>query len=102
MHNLKKIVNYLDLSMQRSLSNAGHQLVAVGAIAFLGFPLFYLIWTEWFPQSYETFWLRIIGSLLGLGLMLTPYWPNSTKRYLPWFWFLTILYTLSFFSLFHS
>ncbi|MFV0821911.1 sensor histidine kinase [Legionella micdadei] len=100
MHNLKKIVNYLDLSMQRSLSNAGHQLVAVGAIAFLGFPLFYLIWTEWFPQSYETFWLRIIGSLLGLGLMLTPYWPNSTKRYLPWFWFLTILYTLSFFFAF--
>ncbi|KTD33311.1 sensor protein LuxN [Legionella nautarum] len=100
MQNFKKIVSNLDHSMQRSLSNAGHQLVAVGAIAFLGFPLFYLIWTEWFPQSYETFWLRIIGSFLGLGLMLSPYWPNSTRAYLPWYWFLSILYTLSFFFAF--
>lgn len=83
--------------MQRSLSNASHQLVAVGAIAFLGFPLFYLIWTEWFPQPYETFALRIVGSLLGLGLILTPYWSTACKPYLPWYWFLTILYTLSFF-----
>ncbi|CDZ77925.1 CAI-1 autoinducer sensor kinase/phosphatase CqsS [Legionella massiliensis] len=97
MKNFKKIVNYLDHSMERSLSNAAHQLKAVGAIAFLGFPLFYLIWTEWFPQPYETFSLRLIGSLLGLGLMLTPYWSASCKPYLPWYWFLTIFYTLSFF-----
>ncbi len=83
--------------MQRSLSNASHQLVAVGAIVFLGFPLLYLIWTEWLPQPYETFGLRIVGSLLGLGLMLAPYWSASSKPYLPWYWFFTILYTLSFF-----
>ncbi len=86
--------------MQRSLSNAAHQLVAVGAIAFFGFPLLYWIWTEWFPQPYETLWLRLVGSLLGLGLMLTPYWPNVSKPYLPGYWFLTILYTLSFFFAF--
>ncbi|KTD17562.1 sensor histidine kinase [Legionella jordanis] len=100
MNNLKKIANYLNNSMQRSLSHAAHQLVAVGAIAFLGFPLFYWIWTECFPQPYETLSLRLIGSLLGLGLMLTPYWPLSAKRYLPGYWFLTILYTLSFFFAF--
>lgn len=97
MKNLKKIVSYLDQSMQRSLFNAAHQLIAVGAIAFFGFPLFYWIWTVWFPQPYETVWLRLIGSLLGLGLMLTPYWPAVSKPYMPWYWFLTILYTLSFF-----
>ncbi|WED42502.1 sensor histidine kinase [Legionella cardiaca] len=100
MNNLKRIVNYLDNSMQRSLSNAAHQLVAVGAIAFFGFPLFYWVWTEWFPQPYETLGLRLIGSFLGLGLMLTPYWPAACKPYLPWYWFLTILYTLSFFFAF--
>lgn len=100
MNNFKKIVNYLDHSMQRSLSHAAHQLVAVGAIAFFGFPLFYWIWTEWFPQSYETLGLRLVGSLLGLGLMLTPCWPAASKPYLPWYWFLTILYTLSFFFAF--
>ena len=83
--------------MQRSLSNSAHQLIAVGAVAFLGFLLFYWVWTEWFPQPYETLGLRLIGSLLGLGLMLTPYWPAAAKPYLTWYWFLTILYTLSFF-----
>lgn len=87
--------------MQRSLSNSAHQLVAVGAIAFLGFPLFYWIWAVLFPQYYETISLRLIGSMLGLGLMLTPYWPVSWKPYLPAYWFLTILYTLSFFSPIH-
>lgn len=94
---MKKMVNYLDRSMKRSLSHAAHQLVAVGMIAFVGFPLFYWVWTDWFPQPYETLSLRLVGSFLGLGLMLTPYWPATLKNYLPWYWFITILYTLPFF-----
>lgn len=94
---MKKVVNYLDRSMKRSLSHAAHQLVAVGVIAFIGFPLFYWIWSDWFPQPYETLGLRLVGSFLGLGLMLTPYWPASWKAYLPWYWFATMLYTLPFF-----
>ncbi len=95
-----KIVRHLDDSMQRSLSHSAHQLVAVGAIAFVGFPLFYLIWVFWFPQTYENLALRLIGSLLGLGLMLTPYWPTQCKNYLSWYWFLTLLFTLPFFFTF--
>ena len=97
MKSIKKIVGYLDRSMLRSLSSSSHQLVAVGVIAFLGFPLFYWIWSECFPQPYENLWLRLLGSLLGLGLMLTPHWPAWARPYMPWYWFLTILYALSFF-----
>lgn len=97
---LKKIVRHLDNSMTRSLSHSAHQLVAVGAIAFLGFPLFYFIWMYWFPQPYENLLLRLIGSVLGLGLMLTFYWPARCKSYLSWYWFCTILYTLPFFFTF--
>lgn len=100
MWQFKKIVRHLDESMQRSLSNSAHQLVAVGAIAFVGFPFFYLIWVYWFPQTYESISLRFIGSILGLGLMLTPYWPLSWKNYLSWYWFLTLLFTLPFFFTF--
>lgn len=97
MKSIKKIASFVDHSMQRSLGNSMHQLFAVGAIAFFGFPLFYLIWSEWFPQPYEDFWLRLIGSLLGLGLMLIPRWPEWTKPYLPWYWFFTLWYSLAFF-----
>ncbi|QDP71120.1 HAMP domain-containing histidine kinase [Legionella israelensis] len=95
-----KIIHYLEESMQRSLASASHQLVAVGTIAFFGFILFYWVWTEWFPQPYENLFLRLLSSLLGLGLILTPYWPVTMKRYLPWYWFVTLVYTLSFFFAF--
>lgn len=94
---IKKIISHLDHSTKRSLSHAAHQLVAVGMIAFIGFPLFYWVWSDWFPQPYENLSLRLVGSVLGLGLMLTPYWPLKLKSYLPLFWFFTILYTLPFF-----
>jgi signal transduction histidine kinase len=97
MKSIKKIVNYLDQSMQRSLSGSAHQLVAVGAMAFLGFPLFYWVWSVFFPQPYGNLWFHLVGSFLGLGLILTPYWPAVCKPYLPWYWFVAILYALPFF-----
>ena len=97
---VKKLIHFLNDSMQDSLSSAAHQLVAVGTIAFIGFPLFYWIWTDWFPQPYEILSLRMAGSLLGLGLMLTPYWPARLRALMPWYWCLTILYTLPFFFAF--
>lgn len=100
MRLFKQILSRLDDSMQRSLSNSTHQLVAVGAIVFLGFPLFYLMWAYWFPRSYENLGLRLVGSFLGLGLMLSSYWPQKCKQYLSWYWFFTLLYTLPFFFTF--
>ncbi len=100
MWQFRKIVGHLDDSMQKSLSNSSHQLIAVGALAFLGFPLFYFIWAYWFPQPYESLILRGVGSALGLGLMLAPYWPNTWKKYLSWYWFLSLVYTLPFFFMF--
>jgi signal transduction histidine kinase len=97
MHSIKSVIKYLNQSIQRSMSDSAHLSVAVGAISFLGFPLFYWISTLWFPQPYENFWLRAIGSILGLGLIVTSYWPILSKRYLPWYWFMTILYVLPFF-----
>ena len=100
MGQIKKIIRHLEDSMQKSLSDSSHQLVAVGAIAFVGFPLFYWIWAYWFPQPYENLNLRLFGSLLGLGMMLTPYWPARYKKYLSWYWSLAVLFALPFFFTF--
>lgn len=97
MKSIKKLGHYLDQSMQRSLASSSHQLIVVGMLAFIGFPLFYWIWSVLFPQPYENLWLRLIGSGLGLGLILTPYWPAGCKKYLSWYWFLAVLYALPFF-----
>lgn len=100
MRLVKQILGRLDDSMRRSLANSTHLLVTVGAIVFLGFPLFYLMWAYWLPRSYENLSLRLIGSLLGLGLVLSPYWPMQLKQHLSWYWFFTLLYTLPFFFTF--
>ncbi len=86
--------------MQKNLSYSAHQLVAGGAFAFFCFPMFYMIWTYQFPQIYDNLGLRLMGSFLGLGLMLTPYWPERCKHYLSWYWFFTLLFILPFFFTF--
>ncbi|WP_237757970.1 sensor histidine kinase [Legionella oakridgensis] len=91
------IIKYLDQSLQRHMSSSAHQLVFVGMFVFLGFPSFYWIWTAWYPQPYESLELRLIGSVLGLGLMLSPYWSKGMRQYMHWYWFFTLLYVLPFF-----
>jgi signal transduction histidine kinase len=97
MKSIKKIMMFINTTIERSFSTSAHQLVPVGAITFFGFTLFYWLWAIGFPQPFENLWLRLLGSFLGLGLMLTPHWPGWSKPFLPWYWFITILYAWSFF-----
>lgn len=94
---IKNSLRSMHQFLRRNLLSSTQQAVLVGGIIFLAYMVFYWGWTEFYPQPYESFWLRLTGSLLGLGLMLTPYWPESLKPVVPWYWFLTLLYTLPFF-----
>jgi len=38
----------------------------------IGHPLFYLVWTRWLPQPYESLWQRLLVSALGASLLLSP------------------------------
>lgn len=87
----------IQISMAKSLLHSEHQVTTIGAFGFIGFPLFYYVWTQMFPQPYETLSLRMIGSLLCFGLMIKNYWPKKLLKYLPFYWYLTILYCLGFF-----
>ena len=100
MNHGKKLVNYLVMLPERSLASAFHQLFAVGLIIFISFPLSFWLWTEWYEQPGESSCLHVIGSLLGLGLLLVPYWPMKLKSWLPLYWLVTILYAFSFFPLY--
>lgn len=97
---VKKIVNYLRMLPERSLANAFHQIFAVGLIVFLGFPLSFWLWTEWYGQPYDSCIFQVIGCLLGLGLLLLPYWPLKIKPWLAIYWFVTIIYAFSFFPVY--
>lgn len=96
MKTVRKRIAQIDRLMNQNMSDSAHHLVIMGAMMFVGFPVLYWIWSKWDPEFYEPTVLLIIASLLGLGLILTPFWPARCKRYLAWYWFLTLLYTLPF------
>ena len=87
----------LQQTINRQLTDSAHLVVIIGAIIFFGFPLSYWIWDEWFPQPYESPAMSIIASLMGLGLLISPYWPEKLKMLLPWYWFSCLVYSLCFF-----
>ncbi|MEM1244522.1 MAG: HAMP domain-containing sensor histidine kinase [Pseudomonadota bacterium] len=95
-----KLTSAIYQAMERSLSHSEHQLVPVGLVGVVGFPLFYYVWTYVFPQNYENLELRLLGAFFTAGLMLHSFWPKRWLKYLPVWWYITILYCLPFFFFF--
>lgn len=69
-------------------------------IAVVGFPLYYFVWHDFFPQPYENLTLRLIGSAIFIPFMFVKHWPQWARRYLSIYWYLATLYALPFFFTF--
>lgn len=70
---------------------------ALGIIAIVGFPLYYWVWRDLFPQPYENLSLRLLGSAMFVPLVFSHSWPSRWRRYLPHYWYFALLYALPFF-----
>jgi two-component system CAI-1 autoinducer sensor kinase/phosphatase CqsS len=69
-------------------------------LALITFPLYYWVWTVPFPQAYENLSLRLLGAALFLPLLFAETWPKFLDAYRPYYWYLSILYSLPFFFVF--
>ncbi|QGZ64863.1 ATP-binding response regulator [Paraburkholderia acidisoli] len=76
---------------------SGYSVFAVGLVGTIGHPLYWLWWTFVDPQPNENGWMRLAGSLSCLLLLLRRFWPAWAARFLPWYYFATVTYTLPFF-----
>lgn len=81
----------------RNVEYFDRRRVALGIIGIVGFPLYYWIWHDVFPQPYENMPLRLFGSMLFVPLVFSHYWPPRLHRYLPHLWYFALLYALPFF-----
>jgi two-component system CAI-1 autoinducer sensor kinase/phosphatase CqsS len=69
-----------------------HFLAWVGCI---GLPMYYLIWTTWFPQKFESVELRLLGVVLCLPALL---FPRKIKgNWLRAYEFVSVTYVMPFF-----
>jgi two-component system CAI-1 autoinducer sensor kinase/phosphatase CqsS len=69
-----------------------HFLAWVGCI---GLPMYYLIWTAWFPQKFESVGLRLLGVALCLPALLVPRKFNG--NWLRVYEFISVTYVMPFF-----
>lgn len=81
----------------RNVEYFDRRRVALGVIGIVGFPLYYWIWHDVFPQPYENLPLRLVGSVLCVPLVFSRHWPTRLRRYLPHVWYFSLLYALPFF-----
>ncbi|MDR2158314.1 MAG: HAMP domain-containing histidine kinase [Holosporaceae bacterium] len=54
----------------------------------------------WSDRSFETtaLFIRVIAVILNFFLIIHESWPRSLQRYLPLFWYFTLMYSLPFFA----
>lgn len=96
----RRMAAHLWWGIAQSLRHAEPNIIGMGTVGLIGFPLYYFIWAYLFPQPYENLPLRLLGSLLFALLMTANSWPRPLRALLPLYWYLTLLYSLPFFFVF--
>lgn len=94
---LKKLWGRVYGAHERNVQYLEARIFALGMIGVVGFPLYYFIWHDLYPQPYESLTLRLVGMVLFLPIVLTKFWPKHWHRFLPLYWYFAILYALPFF-----
>ncbi len=75
-----------------------YSVLAVGLIGTVGHPVYWLWWTFIDPQPNENLLMRVVGTVSCALLLLRRFRPRQGQRaLLPWFYFVTVAYTLPFF-----
>ncbi|MDH2916213.1 MAG: HAMP domain-containing sensor histidine kinase [Gallionella sp.] len=97
---LEKLPGMVRTSIERNTQYIEPRIMVISIIALIGFPLYYFIWSYLFPQPYENWWLRLLGSLLFIPPIFLKYWPDWMSRHKSMYWYLATLYTLPFFFVF--
>jgi two-component system CAI-1 autoinducer sensor kinase/phosphatase CqsS len=60
------------LRQEQQREHAAMRLHFLAWVGCLGMPLYYLIWTIWFPQKFESLALRVLGVAICLPAMIFP------------------------------
>jgi len=93
---LKLLHKFNDILNVR-VNNFCPQFFVFAVFGIINYPIYYIIWTLNNQNNYEDFALRLIATLLCLGLLLKNKWPVWLNKWLPLYWYITLAYCLPFF-----
>lgn len=63
-------------------------------------PVFFFMWLLVGQQTYDNVWIRLSVSLICLPLLFIDHWPVRVQKFIPFYWYFTLSYTLVFFFTF--
>ncbi|MCO6439485.1 MAG: HAMP domain-containing histidine kinase [Nitrococcus mobilis] len=95
-----RLLARLRLALAQGARQSEPNFFPIGIVGVVGFPAYYFIWHDWFPQPYENLGLRLIGAGIFLPYLFLPRWPKHWRPLLGVYWFFTMLYALPFFFTF--
>ncbi|PQV54533.1 histidine kinase/DNA gyrase B/HSP90-like ATPase [Paraburkholderia sp. BL21I4N1] len=90
-------IRYLNRLVSDCASVSDYSMLAVGVIGTVGHPVYWLWWTFVDPQPNESLLMRVFGTVSCALLLLRRFWPASMLRFLPWYYFVTVAFSLPFF-----
>ncbi|WP_027802200.1 ATP-binding response regulator [Paraburkholderia dilworthii] len=90
-------IRYFNRVVSDAAKVSDYSVLAVGLIGTIGHPAYWLWWTFVDPQPNENLLMRAFGTATCALLLLRRFWPASVARFLPWYYFGTVAYTLPFF-----
>lgn len=88
-----KIYQYL----RKQVDEAGHQVTLFGIVMMINYPLFGVFWKFESFQPSEEFFLRITATTFCALLAFNKFWPSALQKFLPVFWYSTLLFCLPYF-----
>ncbi len=98
---LKVIFNTIIFFIQNQARDSERQMIIFGVFGTIAYPLFSILNLHVLePKIYENLYLRLSAGGLCLGLAFKNYWPARFRKFLPFYWYLTLLYGLPFFFTF--
>jgi signal transduction histidine kinase len=82
----------------KRVEDFGAQYRLFGIFGAVNYFASYVILKYILPQPNPGFWWRLVATLMCIPLILPDKWPQSLRRYLPLYWYLTLIYTLPLFG----
>lgn len=73
-------------------------MVMFGLFGLINYPAFYIYFHYFIGAPNDDFTIRLIATIFCLTLVLKNHWPTCMKKYVPFYWFFTVLFCIPFFS----
>lgn len=93
---LDRLIEHLRSATIESANLSRYNAPMIGLLGIILLPAYYFVWTDIFPQPYESLMLRLIGAALCVPLVAANHWPARLQRFFPAYWLASMTYIFPF------